>query len=325
MLAKVTLDKTQLSVSRLCLGTNMFGTVFHQEQANELLDTFVAAGGNFIDTARSYGDWIPGIPPGASERTIGAWLARRSRAGLVIATKGAHFDLRAGTYAPRVNPQCIATDLAESLGHLQLDQIDLWWLHTDDPSQPVEVIIDSLIREQQAGRIRYFGASNWSPARIQEAQRYAKSIGHDGFVAIQPFWGLAVPNADGAKAQGYGPYYEDGFASVHASGLTMIPYAGQSRGFFSKLASGGEKSLPDHLAAMYLNETNRKRARAVQALAARHAVSVNEIVLAYLLSQPLPTVPIIGASSPQQLADSLKAVNVQLSAQELEQLRTGSN
>jgi aryl-alcohol dehydrogenase-like predicted oxidoreductase len=321
MLSKVTLDKTQLSVSRLCLGTNMFGTVFHQEQANEVLDTFVAAGGNFIDTARSYGDWIPGIPPGASERTIGAWLARRSRAGLVIATKGAYFDLRAGTYAPRVNPQCIKTDIAESLGHLQLDQIDLWWLHTDDPTQPVEALIDTLIREQQAGRIRYFGASNWSVERINAAQRYAKSIGHSGFVAIQPFWGLAIPNRDAATAQGYGPHYEDGYAAVHAAGLTMIPYAGQSRGFFTKLAAGGEAKLPEALAAMYLNDTNKRRAQAIQALAARRGVSVNEIVLAYLLSQPLPTIPIIGVSSPAQLEESLRAADLRLTEAELAQLR----
>jgi aryl-alcohol dehydrogenase-like predicted oxidoreductase len=321
MLSKVNLNKTPLSVSRLCYGTNMFGTVLGQERANELLDTFVAAGGNFIDTARSYGDWVPNVPKGASERTIGAWLARRSREGLVIATKGAFFDLRAGNWAPRVNPQGIATDINESLEHLQLDHIDLWWLHADDPAQPVEPIIDALISQQQSGRIRYFGASNWSVARINAAQSYAKSIGHDGFVAIQPFWGLAVPNRDAAMAQGYGPYYDDGYAPVHASGLPMIPYSGQSRGFFTKLASGGEKNLPEHLAAMYLNETNRKRAKAVEVLAARRGVAVNEIVLAYLLSQPLPTLPIIGASSPRQISESLKAADIKLTAAELEQLR----
>src|SRR5262249_52356269 len=118
--------------------------------------------------------------------------------------------------------------------------------------------------------------------------------------------------------------YDDGYASLHASGLPMIPYAGQSRGFFTKLAKGGEQNLPEHLAAMYLNDTNRKRARAVQALASRRGVAANEVVLAYLLSQPLLTLPIIGASSAAQLSESLKAADLKLMALELEQLRAGA-
>jgi len=325
MLPKVTLGPTGLSVSRLCYGTNMLGTAIDQGRANELLDTFVAAGGNFIDTARSYGDWVPNVPKGASERAIGAWLGKqRAREGLVIATKGGFADMRSGGWAPRVNPAAIAADISESLDHLHIDQIDLWWLHTDDPGQPVAAIVDALIGHQQAGRIRHFGASNWSPARITEAQSYARSLRHEGFVAIQPFWGLAVPNREQATAQGYGPYYDEGFAPLHAAGMTVIPYAGQSRGFFTKLAAGGEAKLPEHLVAMYLNDTNRRRAKAVAAIAAQRGVSVNQVVLAYLTSQPHLTIPIIGASRPEQLAESAKAVALTLTSQELERLRSGS-
>lgn len=324
MLSKVALGATELRLSRLCYGTNMLGTAIDQARANELLDTFVGLGGNFIDTARSYGDWVPAAPSGASERAIGAWLKTRKREGLVIATKGAFADMRSGSWAPRVNPGAIAKDIEESLQHLGIAEIDLWWLHADDPSQPVRPLIDALIGQQRAGRIRHFGASNWLPARIREAQAYAKSIGHEGFVAVQPFWGLAVPNRDGAAAQGYGPYYDDGFASLHAEGLTIIPYAGQSRGFFTKLAAG-EASLPEALAAMYLNDTNRRRFRAVQALATERGVSINQIVLAYLLSQPYPTVPIIGASLPAQLVESVQAAAVSLEPRELERLRGGSS
>jgi len=324
MLPKVTLGPTGLSVSKLCYGTNMFGTAIDQGQANELLDTFIRLGGNFIDTARSYGDWVPTAPKGASERAIGTWLANHSREGLVIATKGAFADMRSGSWAPRVNPTAIAIDISESLDHLRIDRIDLWWLHTDDPSQPVAAIIDALIAHQQAGRIRHFGASNWSPARITEAQAYARTIRHEGFVAIQPFWGLAVPNKEAATQQGYGAYYDEGFAPLHAGGLPVIPYAGQSRGFFTKLAAGGEVKLPEHLAAMYLNDTNRRRAKAVSGIAAERGVSVNEVVLAYLTSQPHLTIPIIGAGRPEQLMQSAKAATLGLTAQELERLRSGS-
>jgi aryl-alcohol dehydrogenase-like predicted oxidoreductase len=317
ILTKTNLAKTDLSVSRLCLGTNVYGTAIPQSGVDAILDRFAALGGNFIDTARSYGDWIPDAPKGASERAVGAWLKGKRRSDFVIATKGGFFDLRAGDYRKRVTPQDIAQDLAESLEHLQLDAIDLYWLHSDDESQPVATIIDALIEHQKAGRIKYFGASNWLPPRLIDAQQYARSIGHEGFVACQPFWGLAAPNREVAAVSGYGPYYEDGFAEIHAAGMTMIPYSAQSRGFFTKLAAGGELGLPDDLKGMYLNDVNRKRFAALRNLAERHAASVNDVALAYMTSQPLPTIPIIGASKPEQIADTVRATTLSLSSEEL--------
>jgi len=323
MLSKVTLNKTPLKVSQLCYGTNMLGSAIDQGQSNEILDRFVELGGNFIDTARMYGDWIPNGPKGASERAIGTWLKGRSRDGIVIGTKGCGVDLRVGDWRNRVTAQDLASDLNESLEHLQVETIDLYWLHADNPQAPVGPIIDALIEHQQAKRIRHFGASNWSPQRVLEAQAYAAKRGHEGFVAVQPFWGLAKPNPEGAAAAGYGAYYEDGFQAVHESGLTIVPYSGQSRGYFTKVDASGEASLRDDIKAMYLNDANRARLKAVQTVAKRHGVSINEVVVAYLTSQPLQTIPIIGASKPEQLVESVKAVKLKLSATELTELRAG--
>ncbi|TWB18416.1 aryl-alcohol dehydrogenase-like predicted oxidoreductase [Nitrospirillum amazonense] len=322
MLERVALHSALPAVSRLCLGTNMFGTAVDQVRANALLDAFAALGGNFIDTARSYGDWIPDAPKGASERAVGAWMKGRRRQDIVLATKGGFFDLKVMDYRKRVNPEDIASDLAESLEHLQTDYIDLYWLHTDDDTQPAGALVDALIEHQQAGRIRQFGASNWSPARLEEARAYAQAIGHDGFIACQPFWGLAVPNREVAAVSGYGPYYEDGFQPVHAAGLAMVPYSGQSRGFFTKLAASGEQGLPDDLKAMYVNEANRHRLAALTRVAEIHGVGLNTAALAYLTSQPHLTVPIIGASKPEQLAESARATALTLSAAELAALAT---
>ncbi|OYZ45036.1 MAG: aldo/keto reductase, partial [Novosphingobium sp. 16-62-11] len=129
MLTKVALNNTDLTVSRLCYGTNMLGWMLDQGRSNAILDTFADLGGNFIDTARSYGDWSPDAPLGASERAIGAWLKTRSRDDFVIATKGGFFDMRAGDYRNRVTPEDIATDIAQSLDHLGIDTIDLYFLH----------------------------------------------------------------------------------------------------------------------------------------------------------------------------------------------------
>jgi aryl-alcohol dehydrogenase-like predicted oxidoreductase len=320
MLTKVTLNNTDLRVSTLCYGTNMLGTAINQDGANAILDRFAELGGNFLDTARSYGDWIPDAPKGASERAIGAWLKRAQPKDFVIATKGGFFDMRVGDWRNRVTPEDLATDIGESLEHLGVKAIDLYWLHADNPQAPVGPIIDALIAQQEAGRIRYFGASNWSAERILEAQAYAKSRGHAGFAAVQPFWGLAQPNPEGAAAQGYGIYYEDGLKAVHETGLPMIPYAGQSRGFFTKLAED-EAGMREDVKGMYLNDANRSRLKVVQAIAQARGVSINAVALAYLTSQPLQTVPIIGASRPEQLEDSVKAADLKLTPDELARLR----
>lgn len=317
----IPLHNTQLTVSRLCLGTNQFGTALDDRRADAILGAFAELGGTFLDTARSYGDWIPDAPRGASEACVGRLLKQRGRDNWVVATKGCEFDYRAGDFAPRVTPAHLREDLAASLEALQTDYIDLYWLHRDDPSQPVEVIVDALVAEQRAGRIRYFACSNWSPARIEAAQAYARGIGHSGFVACQPLWGLAEPDREAMQRYCPGGYYEDGYQSLHAAGLTMIPYSSQSRGYFSKVARDGESTLPDDLAALYLNDSNRRRQAVVERTAADHGVSVNQVVLGYLLSQPLPTIPLVGASRPEQLADTMAACELTLSPAELAALR----
>lgn len=315
------LPGTELNVSPLCLGTNQFGTSLDDGAAAGILDAFIELGGRFIDTARSYGDWIPDAPRGASEQALGRLLRQRDRANLVVATKGCEFDYRAGDFALRVNPDVLRADLTASLEALQTDYIDLYWLHRDDAAQPVESLVDTLIEQQQAGRIRAFGCSNWTVERIEAAQAYARSIGHSGFVACQPMWGLAEPDREAMQMYSPGGYYEDGYQALHNGGLTMIPYSGQSRGFFTKLAGQGEAALADDLRALYLNDANRRRLPVVERIAAERGISINQVVLAYLLSQPALTIPIIGASRPEQLQDSVRACDVQLSADELAALR----
>jgi len=318
MLSKVTLNGTDLSVSQLCYGTNMLGWMLDQGKSNAILDRFADLGGNFIDTARSYGDWMPDAPVGASERAIGAWLKTRNRADVVIATKGGFFDMRVGDYRNRCTPEDVAQDLSQSLDHLGIDTIDLYFLHMDNAEAPVEVMIDAMIGHQEAGRVRHFAASNWAADRIKAANDYAASIGKPGFVASETFWGLAVPDVAASAAQGYQHYYEGEYEALHASGLPIIAYAAQSGGYFSKLAKG---DVNEQLAARYGNPVNEKRFAAAQALAAKHGVSINEIVLAYLLCQPDQTIPIFGGSSVEQVEDSVKAVALKLTADELTQLR----
>ena len=134
-------------------------------------------------------------------------------------------------------------------------------------------------------------------------------------------WGLAVPDREAMMRFAPGGYYEDGYQELHAAGMPMIPYSGQSRGVFSKLAEGREDAISGDVKALYCTDTNRHKLGPVRELAERHGVSVNSIVLAYLCSQPLTTIPIIGASSVRQLQESIAAAALRLDAAELAVLR----
>jgi aryl-alcohol dehydrogenase-like predicted oxidoreductase len=322
MLPKVTLAHTDLSVSSLCYGTNMLGWLIDQEHSNAILDTFAGLGGNFIDTARSYGDWMPTAPKGASERAVGAWLKGKNRGDFVVATKGGHFDMRAGDYRNRVNAKDIGSDLEESLDHLGIDTIDLYWLHMDNPDTPVAELIDFLNDAKAAGKIRWFGASNWTDARLLEANEYAKANGKTGFVAVEPFWGLGKPNEQNAGQQGYQLFFEDHGGKLKDAGLAVIPYCGQSRGYFGMLEKG-EDAVSEPLKAFYDHPANKARFEAAKTVAARHGATVSEVVLAYLVNQPGQVIPIFGASSPARIEESVKAAALKLSPEELAELAVG--
>ncbi len=188
-----TITGTDLHASVICLGALPFGVTLSEDLSFTLMDRFLAEGGNFIDTALVYGEWLPD-GKGRSERTVGKWVKqRRTRDRVIIGTKGAHPRL-SSMDVPRLARDEIVADLDESLGNLQTDYIDLYWLHRDDPRRPVAEILHTLNEQGERGKIRYFGCSNWRLDRIQAAQDYAAEHGIRGFAGNQLMWSLAVPN-----------------------------------------------------------------------------------------------------------------------------------
>ncbi|MCE7980223.1 MAG: aldo/keto reductase [Caldilinea sp. CFX5] len=310
----ITLPNTNLTASSICLGTSNFGATIPQADAFALMDAFVEQGGNFLDTAHVYANWIPTLPKSISEKTIGAWMkARNNRHQIIIGTKGAHPDL-ATMHISRLAPADIVQDLNESLQHLQTDYIDLYWLHRDDPTRPVGVIIDALDAQVKAGKIRAFGCSNWSTARMKAAFDYANAHGCHGFVANQPMWSLAQPNPAAFGMPGLAAMDEAMFAFHQQSGWAIIPYTSQARGFFSKVATQGIAGLSDRDRQAYGNAANEQRAAVVRQLAQEYQSSPAQIALAYLLCQPVPTIPVIGCRTLAHLQDSVGSTAIALPA-----------
>ncbi|HVS50793.1 MAG TPA: aldo/keto reductase [Opitutaceae bacterium] len=317
------LPATDLAVSPLCLGGVPFGHTLDEPASFALLDRFVELGGNFIDTARVYSDWVPGEKR-RSERILGDWLrARRNRAGLVIATKGAHPFIES-LAVPRTSAAELRDDIEGSLRTLRIDRIDLYWLHRDDAARPVEHFIDALNTFAREGKLRAFGASNWPAARLRAANAYARASGQLGFAANQPFWCLGCRQSRPPPFTGYVKFEADAYRFHRETGLAVIPYTSQANGFFSKLALPPAERPADFARHEFHTPPNLAAGRLVLELARARSVAPSAIVLAYLRSRPFPVVPIVGSRTLAQLEDSAAALATTLTTAELRALEDAS-
>ncbi|TBL81531.1 aldo/keto reductase [Paenibacillus thalictri] len=318
-----TIAGTELVSSSLALGGVPIGSKLNENDSFKLMDDYVELGGNMVDTAEVYNNWLP-LEANISEKIIGRWMkARNNRSQLIVATKGAHPHLST-MHIPRMSPEEITYDLEGSLQRLQVETIDLYWLHRDDPGRSVGEILETLNRHVREGKIRYFGCSNWTVARIQEAQAYAAAQGLQGFSGNQMSWSLAA--VDPAKISDPTTVaMSDDMQRYHVeSGLTAIPYSSQAQGLFTKLGSGKYSFDGDQVKPAYRSELNRGRLDRIRQLAAESSLTISQIVLGYLMSQPFPTIPIIGCYSREQLDDCLLADRVQLTQEQLRYLEKGS-
>jgi len=229
----VAIPNTDLAVSAICLGTANLGSGVDAEASFALLDAYLERGGNFLDTAQVYANWLP-IEESVSEKTIGRWLKSRGhRERVVLATKGGHPNLKT-MHVPRLSPKEVASDLEGSLRRLGVERIDLYWLHRDDPARPAGEVIEMLHGFTAAGKIRYYGCSNWRAARIVEAQAYAKAHGLAGFVGDQMMWSLAAPEPAALSDKTMVPMDQALWRYHRETGLAAIPYSSQAGGWLQK-------------------------------------------------------------------------------------------
>lgn len=283
-------------LSVLVLGTTLYRAA-PPEQSTELLDAWLELGGNALDCGREYGE---------SERVLGEWLARSGRRDdVVVLTKGAHQD----EVRRRVTPADIGDDLRESLDVLGVDAIDIYMLHRDDPTQPVGPILEALNEHRRAGRIRSFGASNWTTARLDEAGAYARERELEGFSSSSPGLSLARQNE---------PPWPDCVAADDDASLawyerTQLPlfaWSSQAGGYFAGIES-------PHLERVYGNAENAERLRRAADIGARTGRTATEIALAWVVSRPFPTYAIIGPRTVDELRRCVAALELELTEDEL--------
>ncbi|UVI28338.1 aldo/keto reductase [Paenibacillus spongiae] len=307
---------TDLQSSILCLGGSGLGSTLTMDQSFYLMDAYADRGGNLIDTAQVYANWLP-VEASISEKTIGSWMkARKNRHAMIVTTKGGH-PLLESMDTPRLSPADIALDIEGSLRHLQVDTIDMYILHRDDASQPAGAIMEALHEQRQAGNIRYFGCSNWTARRMEEAQRYADERGIQGFTSNQVMWSLA--EADSSKfADPTMVAMNEAMKQYHLkTSMCAMPYSAQAQGLFTKWDTGAYGADDERISPTYRSAANWERYERAKKLASELSCSVTQVALRYLIDQPFTTLPIVGCRTPEQLQESLSAEDIRLTPEQL--------
>jgi aryl-alcohol dehydrogenase-like predicted oxidoreductase len=275
----------------LCLGGNVFGWTADRAASFAVLDAYVAAGGNFIDTADTY--MRPNM--GTSETIIGEWMtARGNRDALVIATKvGSDGGLSA---------ENIATHVDASLRRLQTDRIDLYYAHKDDGSVPVEETVRAFDKTVREGKVRYLGASNVPPDRLRESLRLAADEGLEPYTWLQPHYNL-VERAG----------YERDYAPIVAEHeLAVAPYYALASGFLTgKYRDGATSDSPRAERAMsYLDARGERVLAALDEVAGENGVPIASVAIMWLLAKPHVAAPIASARTPEQLGEILPSIGL---------------
>ncbi|GLV78597.1 aldo/keto reductase [Streptomyces hygroscopicus] len=303
-----------LSVFPLSFGGNVFGWTANEAESFKVLDAFVEAGGNFIDTADVYSAWVPGNQGGESETILGNWFASRgNRSDIVLATK-----VGAGVPEPRgLTSSAIKSGIEESLQRLRTDYIDLYYTHYDDPSVPVEEIITTLDELVREGKVREIAASNVSAERLEAQLTFSAQENLARYVALQPHYNLVSRDT-----------FEGELADVAARhGLATLPYYALASGFLTgKYRPGVAVDSPRSTGAAKYLETERgqKVLAALDDVAANHGAQPATVALAWLLAQPTVVAPIASASRVDQLPALLASVDLKLTQPELDLLTSAS-
>jgi aryl-alcohol dehydrogenase-like predicted oxidoreductase len=308
------LGRSDLSIAPLAFGGNVFGWSVDEQRSFELLDAFVDAGFNLIDTADVYSAWAPGNRGGESETLIGKWLKRSGkRDRVVIATKVAKWVEHSG-----LSPMNIRQAAEGSLKRLQIDHIDLYQAHEDDATVPLHETLGAFAQLIEEGKVRAIGASNYNADRLAEALQVSKEHNLPRYESLQPEYNL-VSRAG----------YEQGLEPlIRKEGIGVINYFALASGFLSgKYRSDADlakSSARGGAVKKYLNANGLKVLATLDEVAAVHKATTAQVALAWLIARPGITAPIASATSVEQLRELVGAVKLSLAVDEIDALNRAS-
>ena len=295
---RVALGKTDLQIHHLCLGGNVFGWSANAQESELVLDAYADAGGNFIDSADRYSEWLEGNVGGESETIIGDWMrSRGNRSEIIVATKVAKLTTRAGLAAAN-----IAGAAEDSLRRLGTDYIDIYYAHHDDESVPLEESLIAFHKLVTSGKVRYIAASNYTAQRLAQALKISRDLGISEYLILQPHYNAIVRDE-----------YESALLELAVKEeIAVLPYFALAAGFLTgKYQPGVEvESVRAEDMPEYMNERGWAILQALTDIAAQHNAPIPATALAWLRAQPGIAAPIASARTTEQLAQLLPIVEL---------------
>lgn len=312
---KRALGSSGVQIAPLAFGGNVFGWTVDESMSFALLDAFVGAGGNLIDTADVYSKWVPGNDGGESETIIGRWLQKSGkRDQVVLVTK---VGMEMGPSQKGLTKAYIVRAIEDSLRRLQTDYIDLYLAHTDDVKTPFEETLAAFAELIDQGKVRAIGASNFTAARLTQALEVSKAMGYPRYQVLEPLYNLY-------DRQDFEKELEP---LCRREGLGVITYSSLASGFLTgKYGSGAEvqKSARSGFVQKCMNERGLRIVDTLRRLAQEQNTTPSRLALAWLISRPSVTAPIASATSLDQLHDLLGATELTLDQGTLDLLQQAS-
>jgi len=309
------LGNSELEVAPLAFGGNVFGWTADEPTSFALLDAFVDAGFDLIDTADVYSYWVQGHSGGESETIIGKWLKRsRKRSKVVIATK---VGKEMGPDSKGLSKAYILLAVEASLRRLQTDYIDLYQSHADDPETPLEETAEAFDQLIKQGKVRAIGASNFSAQRLAESLEVSEQTGYPRYESLQPLFNL-YDRVD---------YEKELQPLCREKGLGVISYFSLASGFLTgKYGSKADlaKSARGKFVEKYLNERGFRIVEALKRVAQENNLTAAQVSLAWLIAQPTVTAPIASATNLEQLNELIEAATIELNPAAIDQLNKAS-
>jgi aryl-alcohol dehydrogenase-like predicted oxidoreductase len=304
-----------LEVSPICLGGNVFGWTADEPASFAILDAFVEAGFNFIDTADVYSRWVPGHQGGESETVLGNWFKRGGkRKQVILATK---VGIELGPDKKGLSKAYILREVEDSLQRLQTDYIDLYQSHIDDLATPLEETLGAYDQLIKQGKVRAIGASNYKAERLAVALKTSKEHGLPRYECLQPHYNLC-------ERAGYESELEP---LCVKEGIGVIPYFALASGFLTgKYRSENDlsKGPRGQMVKKYLDERGFRILAALDKVAAQLHATPGKVAIAWLIARPSITAPIASATSVEQLTDLVDAANLRLDDESIKALNEAS-
>jgi aryl-alcohol dehydrogenase-like predicted oxidoreductase len=310
------LGQSPLAITPLVLGGNVFGWTADEATSFRLLDAFVDDGFNLVDTADVYSRWVSGHSGGESETAIGRWLEKSGKRNRIVLATKVGMDMGDGKVG--LAPKYIRQAVDDSLRRLQVDHIDLYQAHQDDPKTPLEETLGAFADLIRDGKVRAIGASNYSAARLDEALKTSARLKLPRYESLQPLYNLVERAAYEAELE----------ALCRREGLGVINYFGLASGFltgkYRSEADASKSPRGGSIVKKYLNERGRRVLDALDSAAAQHKATPAQVALAWQMARPGLTAPIASATSLAQWQELAGAARLQLDAASIDAIDAAS-